>query len=516
MRKFALVAGFLVLYIALDAASFIRPFHGLNITPWNPAPALGLVFALRYPGLKWWWAAAVVLSEWVVRGISPNGLGSLVSTLMLAGGYQLLARIIARQIGHNTLLDDRRTLARWMLSVALGTFLISVCYLISLRLFGMLPAGYWHVGVLQFWIGDSVGIAVVMPLLWWLSSERGRVLLHLMLGRLETSSYLLLSVAVLWIAFGFGGADGFKWFYLLFIPIVWAALRQGMAGAVLSASVLQVGVIVAVQWLNYSAVTIAELQTLSLALALVGFFVGSVVDEQRRTSEDLRQSLRLAAAGEMAGALAHELNQPLTALSAYASACEHLLKRGESGERLNAAIRGMLVESGRAGEVVRRLRDFFRTGATRLETVSLPSVVDNAVAPFRIQAERMGVRVTVLPLPEARLYADALQLEVVLRNLLSNALDAVLASGGADRWVQASGELLPGGRVMLCVEDSGKGLSDRQVAALFQPFESGKSSGLGLGLVISRAIVETHGGSLHAEVGNRGVFRVILPCHEGL
>jgi two-component system sensor kinase FixL len=87
-----------------------------------------------------------------------------------------------------------------------------------------------------------------------------------------------------------------------------------------------------VQSLGFAAVTAFEIQALTLVLALVGFFVGIVVDEQQRISAELRQTLRLAAAGEMAGAMAHELNQPLTALSAYGSACEELLARGDTGE----------------------------------------------------------------------------------------------------------------------------------------------------------------------------------------
>ena len=131
-----------------------------------------------------------------------------------------------------------------------------------------------------------------------------------------------------------------------------ARLRIAQRIGIVGKGRIQFTPVVAVQVLRYSAVTVAELQMLSLAMALIGFFIGSVVDELRRASDELKQTLRLAAAGEMAGALAHELNQPLTALAAYGSACEMLLERGEQGDRLNAAIRGMLVESARTGEVV--------------------------------------------------------------------------------------------------------------------------------------------------------------------
>ena len=257
-----------------------------------------------------------------------------------------------------------------------------------------------------------------------------------------------------------------------------------------------------------------ELQMLAVVMALIGFFIGGVVDEQRRTSDELRQTLRLAAAGEMAGALAHELNQPLTAMGAYASAYDALQARGEGGARLDAAINGMRAEARRAGEVVRRLRDFFRTGATQLEAVPLAELVAAAAAHYQAKARQAGVRFCVAEVPELMLLADRLQLEVVLRNLLSNAFDAVAATDAGARQVSIRAERLPGERVSICVEDSGSGLGRQDLERAFESFHSSKSSGLGLGLVISRAIAETHGGRLWGEVADHGVFKLVLPIQE--
>lgn len=507
--------GFAGLYIALDAASFIHPLHGLNITPWNPAPAVGLVYLLRQGRPGWLpLAVTIVFSEWLVRGISHGWAASLLASLVLAGGYITLGEVLRRRLPPSSLLDDRTALFNWIMPIAIGSCLISMSYLSSLSLLGLLPADGWQKGVLQFWVGDGVGIAVAMPLFWWLSSARGRSLLQAAFRRWETLGYVLLSLVALWLAFDIGDGSRSKLLYLLFLPIVWASARQGMAGAIISASLLQVEVISTVQALGYGVVTLAELQMLSLAMALIGFFIGSVVDEQQRTSDELRQSLRLAAAGEMAGALAHELNQPLTALSTYAAACETLLERGESGERLNAAIRGMLVESGRTGEVVRRLRDFFRTGATRLEVLRLSELLEQSTQHYRAKANEQGIDFRFGPVPDVKLLADRLQLEVVLRNLLANAFDALAVPGLAQRAVHLRAELQSGDRVAIVVEDTGSGLTVAKAARLFEPFHSSKSSGLGLGLAISRAIVETHGGTLLGEVAGHGVFRIILPRHE--
>ena len=512
LNQFLTLTGFVSLYLALDAASFIDPLHGLNITPWNPAPALGLVYLLRRErNGRLILAATVIFSEWVVRGVPLSWWGSLLSALTLAAGYVLMAEFLRPRLPAGSLLDNRRALFSWLLPIALGSLLISIVYVSSLALFGLLPQEAWLTGVIQFWVGDGVGFAVSMPLFWWLSNAHGRQLLKSFALRWESAGYALLSLLALWLAFAWSGGQGFKLFYLLFLPLVWASARQGMAGAVISSSLLQVEVAATVQVLDYSAFALAELQILALAMALIAFFIGGVVDEQRRTSDELRQSLRLAAAGEMAGALAHELNQPLTALSAYASACEKLMARGESGERLNQAIRGMLQESGRAGDVVRRLRDFFRTGATQLAAVRLASIVAQATRHYQDQAVRLRVDLVVGELPDVGLFADRLQLELVLRNLLANAFDAALASTRQPRVVRLNAETLPGSRVCLVIEDSGQGLSPSEQGHAYEALRSSKSSGLGLGLMISKAIVETHGGSLWGEMADHGIFKIILP-----
>lgn len=509
---YALLVG---LYVALDAASFIRPMYGLNITPWNPAPALALVFLLLYgQGARLPVLFAVLLSEWLVRDSGLN----LVAAALLAVGYLLLGEVLKVRLPPNTQLDTRKILLAWLAIVVVGTLINSLVFISTLDVLGLLPRDSWGDAVLQFWIGDAVGIVVAMPLFWWLSHHKARIRLYQTFWRVETFAYMVLSLLAIWVAFVLGGHDeGFKYFYLLSLPIVWAASRQGMAGAVIAATQLQLSLIITVQWLNYTVITLHDLQVFSLVMALVGFLIGGVVNELRHASSELRQTLRLAAAGEMAGALAHELNQPLTALSAYAHACEHLMQKKETGDRLNSAIHGMLNESGRAAEILGRLRDFFRTGATQLKHVDMADLIESVVVPFRVKAAQRGVVLTVHTPHRIVLLADRPQLAVVLRNLVSNALEAIpetVESAGRPKQVVVSTDIQAGGNILITVEDSGKGLSADVAEQLFEPFQSTKSSGLGLGLVISRAIVETHGGTLWCEPAEHGIFKVQLPILE--
>lgn len=499
-------------YVALDWASYIHPLHGLNITPWNPAPALGLIFLLRFGG---WMtlpiAFAIVLAETWVRGLPVSFIGTILLATLLTFGYWAIAETLRKLLVGGTLLADRHGLLTWAGVVGVGTLINSALFVAALSLTGFVPSSGIGEAVLQYWVGDGVGVLVTMPLLWMLTDDQRRSQLRHTVFRLEFLVYLAFAGAALWIAFGLGASSDFQYFYALLLPIAWTASRQGLPGAVVGAAIIQIGIILAVQSLQISTVTVLEIQILAAVIALFGFFIGVVVDEKQRVSDELRQTLRLAAAGEMAGALAHELNQPLTALSAYGSACELLLDQGDTGIRLRDAVHNMVRESVRAAEVLRRLRDFFRTGTTKLETVSLPDLISSSVASFAKKAQQESIMLTVGTIPACQLLCDRLQLEVVLRNLLSNAFAAVTSAPAGKRSVRLSAEVEGISSVCVSVEDSGSGLDEIRVAQIFAGFQSSKSSGLGLGLVISRAIAEAHGGNLWAEVGDHGVFRLLLP-----
>lgn len=507
-------AAFIAAYVVLDWSSYIDPFQRLNITPWNPAPALGLLFLLhRGRGGPFTLFAAMLAADLVVRELSGSVVSVVALNAILAGGYWALGRWLGRWFADGGMFVDRDGLLRWSGIVIAGSLAISLLFVSAHVAGGLLPASGWSNAVLRFWVGDGVGIFVGLPLLWWLQDGARRKAFAAALLNWQTAGYLLLTLTTLWVSFAIGATANYRYFYVLFLPLVWAASRQGMAGAVFCASALQLGMIVAGQMQASPEISLFELQMRALMLALVGFFIGVTVDEQRRAAADLRHSLRLAAAGEMAAALAHELNQPLTALSAYGNACERLLARGDDAQQLPDVIRRMVAEARRAAEVVRRLRDFFRTGSTQLEHFALAALIETAAAPFCERAVESAVAFVVHPVPAVALNADRLQLEVVLRNLLSNAFDAVADQAEDTRRVSLIAEVESASRLCIRVEDSGRGVAGG-VERLFEPFVSTKSSGLGLGLAISRAIAEAHGGTLVADVGAHGSFRLLLPIES--
>ena len=512
LSALAWALAFIVLYVSLDRASYVSPLHQLNVTPWNPAPALGLLFVIRRGG--WANAAlllAVVVSEMLVRHVPGGVVVTLWLGVVLTVGYWVIALLLKRYYPDGGLFTSRRGLLPWSLIVILGSLANGLLFVSQLLACGLLPQHDWIDAAMRFWIGDGVGIFITMPLLWWLQDAAHRRAFAAVIVHWETLAYLILTMLTLWIAFVPGAEANFRYFYVLFLPLVWAASRQGLAGAVFCVATLQLGMLLCGLLHDSPEISLFELQTRAFLLALVGFLIGTAVDDQRRSAAELRQSLRLAAAGEMAGALAHELNQPLTALAAYGSACRQLLERGADDGQFREAIGRMIGEAERAANVVRRLRDFFRTGATQLEKIPLQELVTAVTSPFAAQASGAAVDFRVGTIPAVTINGDRLQLEVVLRNLLANAFDSVAEVKNKARQVSFNALEEEGNRLLIEVVDNGPGLDAALAEQVFEPFRSSKSSGLGLGLAISRAITEAHGGTLTADLTGRGCFWLVLP-----
>jgi signal transduction histidine kinase len=506
---------FVVVYVVLDWASFMDPLFALNITPWNPDPAVGLALWLRFGRrMALPWFIALVVSEIVVRHM-PAGL---VLTVLLAAqltvGYGLTGEVLHRVFSKATLVNSRERLFNWLSIVFVGLGLNGLAYVSLLWLADLVPPGAFMTASVRYVIGDIVGVVMSMPLVWLLVVPASRARLAATLRHWETGAYLLLAAGLVWTVFrGHIGTEQYKHLYFLFMPIVWAAARHGLPGTGLVAFTLQASIIAVVRWGGADGIPFAELQLLGAALSLVGFFIGVIVDEQRQASEGLKQSLRLAAAGEMAAALAHELNQPMAALSAYGKACEHLIARGDNSPLLADTIGKMVREAGRASQVVRRVREFFRSGAMQLEPADAYELVASVGAQFGDTCRTHGIDLTLAVPAGLVLRVDRLQIELVLRNLIANAVDAVLEAPAGARRILV-GAAVQGDRLEVAVRDSGKGVSRAMAGRLFEPFASGKSSGLGLGLVLSRQIVEAHGGRLWAEAGGQGLFKFVLPMHS--
>jgi two-component system sensor kinase FixL len=239
--------------------------------------------------------------------------------------------------------------------------------------------------------------------------------------------------------------------------------------------------------------------------------------ELRDKQADLERALRYAAAGEMASALAHELNQPLSAIASYLRACELMLKQPlEHRERLAETLSDAVAEARRAGSVVKELREFFRSGAVQLEAVGVRDLVQRALEPLRDRIRRHAVDLRIDFEPDLpRIYVDRMQIETVLHNLVGNAIDAMVTAHCAERLLAIEAGRHDARFVRVAVRDTGPGINPEIAQRIFQPFKSTKPHGMGLGLALSRSIVEGHGGRLCYEPADRGAcFEFTLPAAE--
>ncbi len=253
------------------------------------------------------------------------------------------------------------------------------------------------------------------------------------------------------------------------------------------------------------------------------FFTGFVRDltERQQTEQRLQEIQaelvhisRFTAVGEMATTLAHELNQPLAAITNYLRGSRRVLDRIDHPGLVLAreAVDRAADQALRAGEIIRRMRQFVARGENEPREESVSKMVEEASALALVGARELGVRVRLQLDREADLVlADRVQVQQVLLNLLRNALEAMADSEQKELVVRS--RLEEGGMVEIAVMDTGTGISEEIAAQLFQPFMTTKRHGMGVGLSISRTIIEAHGGQIRAEPNPGGgtVFRFTLP-----
>lgn len=269
--------------------------------------------------------------------------------------------------------------------------------------------------------------------------------------------------------------------------------------------------------------TVGELQ-----LADRHYFTGFIRDltDQQLTESRLKElqsevthMSRFMALGEMASTLAHEINQPLTAIANYLKGCRRLLERmaGEQALVLRDAVGKAADQALRAGDIIRRLREFVARGESERRIESLPKLIEDSSTLAVIGAKEHAVAVSFRLDPAADLVlADRIQIQQVLVNLIRNAIE-VMSEGGPRRQLDIATVANGGDLVEVSVSDTGTGISPEIAAQLFQPFVTTKRKGMGLGLSICRTIIEAHGGKIWVDSppGGGTIFRFTLPSARG-
>jgi len=244
---------------------------------------------------------------------------------------------------------------------------------------------------------------------------------------------------------------------------------------------------------------------------------GLDVTDQRAAERDARSRLdelaalhRLHTANELAATLAHELNQPLAAISSLSEASGALLAAGEHG-RLAENLQAIAAQSLRAGRYINELRRFVARQEITRRRVDLNAVVRSAAALAAPLAHRHAVRILLALAELPPVEAAELQIEHLVTNLLRNAIEAIAGAGLASGEVRIGTRATPEGMACVTVADSGPGVPAGELDRLFDPFFTTKPGGLGMGLRVSRTIVTAHGGRIWAEPGPDGMLAFTVP-----
>lgn len=251
------------------------------------------------------------------------------------------------------------------------------------------------------------------------------------------------------------------------------------------------------------------------------------IEEQKRTEEalqvaraELARVARITTIGELTASIAHEVNQPLAAVVANADACVAWLAR-QSPNLVEARAAAERATQGatRASEVIVRIRSLITKATPEKTRVQINEIISDTVALAEGQASRNGVAIDTdlaTDLPPA--LGDSIQLQQVILNLLMNGIEAMTGASDKPRRLVIRSSVPAAGQIGVSVEDSGIGVSPETMPRLFEPFFTTRSKGMGMGLPISRSIIEAHGGKLWAEStpGQGSTFQFTLPTADGV
>jgi C4-dicarboxylate-specific signal transduction histidine kinase len=506
-------------YVFLDWISFIHPFTPYaNITPWNPPTGLSFVLVLLFgqrliPLLF----VAPLLGDFAIRELPMPWPVEIVTVIVVGGGYSVaLLLLLSPAARFDPALSSMRDLFLLLFAAALSATVVSFGYVGTLMIADLLPSRDLVAAGLRYWVGDVIGIAVVAPF----------ALIFLTRRRLpeisaERAAQLVAIVASLVLVLVYARSSHLQLFYLLFLPIVWIAIRSGLEGVTIGILLTQIGLIFGVQLLSLEEVDLTALQVLLLVLTMTGLVAGAVVTEHRQTELQLRMHqdslarlARFGSLGELAAAIAHEINQPLTAAGTYARlVVDALASRSVRDPTIADMAAKVTAQVDRAAEILRGLRALIRLDKSGRAPSGIDRIVEETLELCRPEFDRYNIEVKVTlddRLPPVMV--NLLQIEQVVLNVLRNAVEAIHLAGHVSGIITIEAVQLGDTTAEIRIHDTGPGFPPQFKADQLPPLSSTKPEGLGIGLSLCRTIVESHGGRLTSgDSTNGAVVRFTLP-----
>ena len=505
--------GYCLAALTLDWLSNIGLYSGLGVTPWTPTSGLAVAFAYIFGNRG---IVPIVLAEFLILAVTNKpgfSCGAILLLTVTGASTWLIGAMILRTMPEfEPRLGSVQALLRLMIVAFAQAIVSSLNYIAALWTSNLIDTTNLYPIAWRLLVGHVVGILVVAPLpLMLFAGWRFPRMTPVRLLQ------ILVLLATLWVIFTYRAATAYQLFYLLFLPLLWIAIRDGIGGAAVMLNVAQIGIILGAQMRTDIMPSTGSLQILMITLALTGLLVGAVVTDRHAAGQRLRdqhaalsRALRLRSAGETAAAISHQINQPITAISTYAAVARDALERNDS-DLARTTLAKLSEECDRAASVTKSIRDLVKQGSLSSAPTRIQDVIESTRRTHSPELSAMDIVLEVdLPANLPVILADHIQLEQALDNIVTNSLEAIRdASHGSRIRISAA---VDKAEIIIDVEDDGPGFAPGLDALATTPFMTTKHNGSGLGLAIARSVAEAHGGSLAILPRNSGAcIRLRLP-----
>ncbi len=523
-------------YFAAELGLAFR-FQSSQISVVWPANAVLLAALLLTPRSRWW---VVFVTTALAHGAAMSPTTPAWRLVWQIAGNSLFmsaaAMLLRGSAGLPLHFGNRRQVFTYV-AVAVGVPAVFALAMPSFvrTLLGLDITASPGAALLRTALSNVIALLLVAPVLLLWGHEDLRRLEKPTARRVVEGAAIMLSLLVVGLV-AFGGGPEFArfpglllWF---FPPLVWAAVRLGPRGAVTSVffvallstlgTARELGPFV----LATEAEQVLSLQLFWIAIGPPIMLLAAVIREREQAEEALHEQrnqlahvTRVATAGELSGAIAHELRQPLTSILANAQAGLHLLGRDRVDlEEVREILGDIARDDQQAANVLGRLHSFVKEGKSRFEPLAIETVVRDALALSKSTVQLSGVDVrTSIPAGLPRVWGDPVQLLQVMVNLVVNGCESMHLTPPAARRLELQAVPVDGEHVKVLVSDQGTGLPNGSEDRVFDPFFTTKEHGLGLGLAIGRSIVTAHGGRLWGEnnaTDQGATFHLVLPTHR--
>lgn len=512
-------------YLVLHWVTYVFVLPDFRVTPWNPET--GLSFLVAYLSGPITWPALLIanIAGEYATGYLSDLRGLLLRSTLYATAYAGFGVMFSRWSSGNRQ-GSLPQIVKLLVVSAVAACLFGSLLVTGISWLMRMPSPRIISAIVTSATGDMIGILSIVPLyLAWALARS--------LGVAQKQHYLQSLIAVLaigvacFVVFGLDSTDEFKFFYLILLPVVGISLIYGFIGAalsVLASDLMMMGIIYA---RDVAPATATELQILMITLSATGLLLGSAVSERRRLAGELLEShqklndaqarllhgSRVMLINEMASAIAHQINQPLSAVRNYCRALQRLLTSPQSDyQKLSSLVSAAVDQVDVASDIINDTRRFVRRELPATAQASINDCMSICVRMLQQELNRSGIQLKTRLVPDLYAGIPPLKLQQVLLNLLKNSIEAVAEEDS--RQIAVTARRVDERRIRISVEDTGIGMPEKVRSELFMPFMTTKEHGLGLGLSLSRTIIADHGGELWCENSAPGRTTICFTLRE--